>query len=141
MSDNQNRIDEQLCSPGQMAMRDVVQSLPEDTLSMAWRSSLNEKILEGAAKKRQRRRWLWFLAPSAGLAVACALATVVILGVGRHEQPADRGLEAAMVSMHRDLSSTQDVTGSGLNALETKNDVSSKPIDTIDLNESDIESL
>ena len=74
--------DAKLNSAGQMAIRSMIQALPEEPVSMAWRSALNEQLLASAAKQRKKRRLLWFASPAAGLTLVTALAFVVMFQPG-----------------------------------------------------------
>lgn len=120
---NYDPMDEKLEGASQQAIRSVVKGLPEDTLSMAWRSSLNEKILAEAAVKPKRRSVSWFLRPALGLGLACTLAVVVLFrghGVSPSSSlPADtEGLEAALVNVHQQATLASDVAGVGLSPVE-----------------------
>ena len=138
------RIDDSMLeSPAQDRMRELVSSLPEDSLSLAWRSQLNERLLESAGRSRRRSRMLWVLKPSLGLAMAGALAAVVMLKLDT-VQPVvahqNSGLEAALVQDHRSSVELTDMVGAGLNPLES-HPTSSYAADGSDWNEVDLDSL
>lgn len=122
MNPERNRdLDQRLESPAQRAVRDAVRQLPDEELSMAWRSSLNERLrAESAVQKRATRRWHLALRPALGLGMACALAAVVTfrLGSGPTSTPTpavlDSELEAALFSAHRQVVGHADVAGTGL---------------------------
>ncbi len=124
-------MDQRLEGAGQQQVAKVVQALPEETVSMAWRSALNEKVLL-ASKARQRAKvinWVW--RPTAGLALASALAIVFVMRTGAPVMSAPSGLtsnsvEAKLVAFHRDSSLAYDVSGPGLtntDAVEGKADL------------------
>jgi len=120
---NYDPMDEKLESASQQAMRAVVKGLPDDTLSMTWRSSLNEKLLAEVAAQPKRRRTVWFLRPALGLGLACTLAVVVIFrgttGAPNAQSTAGtEGLEAALVSVHRQATLDSEVAGVGVSPLE-----------------------
>ena len=56
----------------------TVRELPEDSVSLAWRSQLNERLFAEAGAKHHvaRRSWVW--RPALGLGLAGALARVVV---------------------------------------------------------------
>jgi hypothetical protein len=139
--------DKALESPAQKQVHELVSQLPEDSLSLAWRSALNEKLLATAPKPR-RSVWTWMMKPAAGLAVAGALAVVLISRTGISPSPSpvavnqttsNGQLEAALIQDHRELVQVSDVVGAGLNPEE------SSPSETLTLdgnwNEYDFESL
>ena len=138
-----SQIDEKLSSVGQQAIKGMVKSLPEDTLSMAWRSSLNEKLLEAAAKKRKKQRLVWVLRPALGLSLACALAVVVMFQpLGHKSMPVpDRGLESAIMSDHHNSVLLNEVSSAGLNANEVTSEVNPEDPDDGLWNDSDVQGL
>ena len=110
--------EDDLNSPAQRQMQDLVSHLPEDTLSMAWRSSLNEKLL-ATAPKPKRSVWSWLMKPAVGLGFAGALAVVLLVRTDvmapvATPTPSNGALEAALVRDHRDLVHMTDVVGAGL---------------------------
>jgi len=120
---NYDPMDEKLERASQQAIRSVVKGLPEDTLSMAWRSALNEKILAEAAVKPKGRSVVWFLRPALGLGLACTLAVVVLFrghGVSTNSSLPNGGdgLEAALMSVHQQTTLASDVAGVGLSPVE-----------------------
>jgi hypothetical protein len=124
--------DEAMASAGQEAMRAFVKSLPDDTLSLSWRSSLNEKLVQEAAARRRRTRLAWYLRPALGLGLACTLAVLVMFRSPHHAAPtpsdsplastAAGGLEAALVTTHRQSGYAWDVAGVGLSPTDPQSD-------------------
>lgn len=103
MNEPMNNVDEKLTRTE--SMRSLVHGLPEDSVSLRWRSELNEQILAMAAQpKRNRLALLW--RASAGVAVAGALAFAFI---------ANRPVGTPGVYVP---SSTPDVTAAILDAHE-----------------------
>jgi hypothetical protein len=85
-------------------------ALPEDEVSLAWRSKLNEKLLSSVKRRKKLALLPWI----GGLTTAAA-ASIVIFSVGVHRQteiPAavkSGSLEASMVSIHAaDASANSD---------------------------------
>lgn len=120
-------IDEKLQSTGQQAMRSVMKSMPDDMVSMAWRSSLNERLIAEAAKTKKPNRFLILLRPALGLGLACMLAGVWFInsahigGTPRATRVAVSSghLESALVSLHEQSEIGSEVAGVGLNPVET----------------------
>lgn len=153
--ENLNEIDERLNSAAQHAMRAVVGGLPEDSLSMAWRSTLNERILAEAATRQKRSRMTWFLRPALGLGLAGALAVAVFFhgpssapqshrtegAVARVATPSDGSLEAELVNTHRQTSLAYDVAGVGVTVNEVSYDSSSSAPHQTGWSEDDLENL
>jgi hypothetical protein len=110
----------QLNNAGQLAIRNLVRSLPEEPVSMAWRSSLNEQLLVMAAKKQKRRKLLWFATPTLGISMVTALAFVLM--IHPTNRPAivlpDRGIESAILSDHHSSTLSNEVSTAGLNLNE-----------------------
>ena len=93
-------------------MGNLVKSLPEDSLSLAWRSELNEQLREMAPKVR-RLAWLWqFGRPAVGLCLAGCLALVVTFRLA--VAPQGEGLEGALIQTVAETTTVRDVTGAGL---------------------------
>lgn len=144
------KFDSLLDQPGQAFVREAVRSMPDDSLSLSWRSALNEKLLAESEKKVKRRRFQLVWRPAFGLAVAGALATMWIIrpdsampGISSPSNRAEMSLEAALVDAHRLSSLESDVAGTGLRPLEqryvTRN--VSQDFELPDWNEIDIDSL
>jgi len=137
-------LDERLASAAQTEMRKVVKALPEDGLSLAWRSSLNERLMKTAVRQRRKQILGWIVKPAFGLAVAGALSVVLFT---RQLAPQSSsftstsgGIEASIVSAHREETSYVDIVGASLTPVEAKNDQSTG-LAAPDLGESDLESL
>jgi hypothetical protein len=115
--------DEMLECTSQLKVREMVSGLPDDSLSMAWRSALNEKLIAAGKVSRQRKRMNLILRPAFGLAVASALALVLVMQPSRIAPPSSTknpGLAAALVKDHRENVELTDMVGSGLNPLESR---------------------
>jgi hypothetical protein len=138
--------DAQLATPAQSAMREVVQALPEESLSMAWRSGLNERLIAEGARHQRRRRFFWMLRPAAGLAMAGALAAVFMIRTSSVPDvtPNTGGsdsFEAALLSAHNEASQFADVAGSGVRPMEAAYASRDHAPDDLGWSEVDIESL
>ncbi|MBS1718485.1 MAG: hypothetical protein JSS72_12215 [Armatimonadetes bacterium] len=73
-SSNIPNIDEALNSPSQKAVQEVVSNLPDEQVSMAWRSDLNQKLMAEVGSVRRKRFVLYRLSPALlGVGLAAAL--------------------------------------------------------------------
>jgi len=144
MMKRNDELEGKLATPDQQAMREVVRALPDETVSLAWRSALNEEILRMAPPIRRRDRFAWLMRPALGLACAGALAVAMLMHnpiASRTVQPANSGLEAALLDAHDQATGFADVTGGGLSVTEVSYGASHKPARTLEWSESDVESL
>jgi len=121
-------------------LQEVVRALPEDGLSLSWRSELNEKLL---ASQPVRRRGPWFAwKPVAGLVCAAALAMMFIMP--RSPEPGaatpSGSFEAKLLVEHAQSSRSRELVDVGLTAVEAKRS-SERSADLTDWNPSDLESL
>ena len=74
----EKELDSALRTESQKAVARLVHELPEDVLSLSWRSDLNQKLRFAAAKiDRKRKIHAWIVRPSLGLGLAAAMASVV----------------------------------------------------------------
>lgn len=83
ISDDLKLDDAQLDTAGQRAMASAVKALDEDTLSLAWRSSLSVKIAAAEQKKKRRAlslRWLSY-GSIASVGAAAVFMSMNIVGV------------------------------------------------------------
>ena len=111
-----NNIDERLSSESQIAMSNVVKSLPDDSLSMAWRSQLNERVLADHARFERKRRFWVFARPAMAAVAAASLAVVFIRRTPTPsvvQRPAG-SVEQTLIQAHVDTSQGMDVAGIGL---------------------------
>lgn len=115
---NSQMLDSQLESAGQQAIRKIVEGLPDDTLSMAWRSQLNERLLAASTVRRPRFRLSWIAMPAAGAAVAYALAVAVFLhapgtALPQAQPSHNYAVEAGLLDAYRQESVTHEIEGAG----------------------------
>ena len=135
--------DSQLNTPPQLAIQSAVRLLPDEPLSMAWRSSLNEQLLLVAAKQRKKRRLFWVASPLAGVSLATAMAVIVLIHPTIHAPKVvpTQSLETAILSDHHKSALSNDVTSAGLNLNEVTSDANSSPPEDGVWTEADVESL
>jgi hypothetical protein len=118
----EKELDLKLESEAQLQIRQAVRAMPEDTVSMAWRSELNQRVVAGIQAKQKKRRFAWILSPALGLGVAGALAVVLMTKtptvVNLPSASKAPALEESLVATHQDALRYTDVTGVGLNPDE-----------------------
>ena len=120
---NYKDLNEKLESTSQQAIKNLVSHLPEDTLSMAWRSSLNERLIKESTSKTRKFRFSWFAMPAAGLALAAALAVAVYVHPAAGSNPTSAGpqsavtksssLESGLLETYSQESISHEIIGSG----------------------------
>jgi hypothetical protein len=143
-----DRIDERLEESGQQVVRALVRDLPEEPVSLAWRSELNEKLNKAAASRRRVRRFWNITAPSLALSAACALAFMMLgrtgsqaPGIGQPTGPVVSrpapDLASELVNAHQEAVFVSDVAGSGLAPTE----VSESSAQHGNISDSDLELL
>lgn len=96
----EQELDELLNSKEQQELSRLVKSLPDDSLSLSWRSELNSKLRVQAEKTRKRRIFWMVGRPVAGLSLAavCALALFV--------KPTATPVKIAVENPHATIEST-----------------------------------
>ena len=145
MNSEHNSIeDAKLNSSGQQAIREMVRALPEEPLSMAWRSSLNEQLLVVAAKQQKKKRIMWFARPAAGgLSLAMCFALVMLFHSSA-PKPADvpsQSIESAILSDHHTSVLLGEVSNTGLNMNEVTSEANPSDPEDGQWTEADVESL
>lgn len=147
MPEDLGALDARLNSEAQVAMRDVVRALPEDSVSMAWRSALNERLLAEAVTPKRRFAWLNFSwRPAVGLALAGALAGIIIFrpnsaAPATSAHGATASLEAELITTHTQYATFVDVAGLGALPMDTAYASRQGTDETPDWSELDLESL
>ena|SRR5579871_1609421 len=128
---NEQELNTRLDSASQRQMREVVKALPEETLSLAWRSELNAKLREGTASQQRSRRFGWAWKPAAGLVAASALAFTLVFhqpSPAIEQAAAGSGLEKALVNHYVDSTASWEVAGDGVTVNEVKEAASANPV-------------
>ena len=110
------KLDVALNEKGQQFVAQAVKQIPAEELSLAWRSNLNEKLLQESAKvssTRKRINFVW--RPMAGVGVGAALAFALLV-----PRNADFSLvhpssvEASMMQAHIAADRSHELIGSAL---------------------------
>ncbi len=101
---------------GQQFVAQAVKQIPVEDVSLAWRSQLNEKLLQESAKvssTRKRINFVW--RPMAGVAVGAALAFALIVprndGVGSIQS---YSVEASLMQAHISADRSHELIGSAI---------------------------
>lgn len=116
-----SEIEEKLGSPEHLHVAKLVNKLPDEEVSLVWRSQLNERLLTVSRQLKRRQRLIWVWRPALGLGLAGLVAIVLVLPRGGQsvESPAPKpSVEAALVKAHHDTVLEDDVAGIGLNPAD-----------------------
>jgi len=111
-------------SESQGAVRRIVKSLPEDTPSLHWRSSLNERILALGPVKKGLTSLGIALRALAGAGLVGALALSVVFWQARTDSGATakaadgKSLAATLITEHRDSVESGEIAGPGISGNE-----------------------
>ena len=112
-------LDEELNSPAQIRVREVVRALPEETLSLTWRSELNTRLRAEVVRRKKLDIFGWVWKPTAGLALAGALAVAVFFHpVAVSSSGGD--LEKAMVNHYVDSTADREAAVDGVTPNEAR---------------------
>lgn len=126
---NSERVisDEQLDSTAQQSIASLVKRLPEENLSMSWRSSLNEKIRAEAEKRQKQRRARIVWSSSLGFGMAGAILFMLVApNMMRGSVPAATGtnktevLESSLYAMHQESVVLSAVSSTGVSYRQTQ---------------------
>ncbi len=138
----EQELDHLLSSEGSLKIRQAVQAVQEEHVSLAWRSQLNERLVGTIEAKQRKRRFRWILSPALGLGFAGALAVALFIKspTTPHSASLNTGpqLEESLIASHQDSLRYSDVTGVGLNTDEV---VTKRSPSTYDYNQFDFGSL
>ena len=135
-------LDELLNSPAQQAMRTTVQAIPQDGVSLQWRSTLNEKLhVLAPLRKRAALLAIGFRA-IAGVGLASLVCIALYSKFGA--QPEARkvmkaqNVASALIAEHRDSVASSEIAGPGIVDGESESRTAS---DTSDSGNADLETL
>lgn len=122
----------------QESMRLLVQALPDEEPSMAWRSELNER-LRAMTTSPKSKTWGWLWKPAAGLGLASLLVVTVFMKAGQPQTALagnETAMAQAMIQAHQQTVAHQELGTVPVEALSS--DSASVPTD---LNEVDLTTL
>jgi hypothetical protein len=106
-------LDGELSSPAQQRVREIVHSLPEETLSLSWRSDLNARLRSEAARRRKLNLFGWVWKPAVGVAFAAVLVLAFVArmpNMGPVERPRPN-VEQALIGSYVDTTASLDIAG------------------------------
>ena len=138
--EDEARLDALLHSDSQQAVRNAVRALPNDSLSLSWRSSLNEKLMQIRPVPKWKARLAVTWKPIAGLALAGCLAMMITLRVSTPPVHRSSNLEATLVSAYDEQANSDEIAGSGL-AIHEVSDTTRKTDSSSDWSESELTNL
>ncbi|HVT13566.1 MAG TPA: hypothetical protein VHE55_14975 [Fimbriimonadaceae bacterium] len=133
-------LEEELNSPEQLHVRELVRALPDETLSLTWRSGLNARLQSEMVRRRKLNLFGWVWKPAVGLALAGALAVAFIIPP-KGSAPARGGeLEKALVTHYVESTASWEVAGDGVSMGEVKDAVNQHTI-SVDPEQEDVGAL
>jgi hypothetical protein len=108
----------------QKPLQSLVRGLPEDDLSMAWRSQLNLKLLAESDRKHSKRKSIRFAAwgSSLGLGATTLVAAFVMMSSPKSLPTSDNVAQlksADLVQIHQETTAFANVSGTGATQVET----------------------
>lgn len=123
---NKMNIDEMLTRQEKSGLNQWAKATEDESLSMAWRSELNLKLMATEAKKSKKVRtvrWMWGGSLATGLAAITVL-TVLMPGLtsAPKASPKSATLVSEMVATHQESATLSDVSGTGAVDRETSLD-------------------
>lgn len=114
-------VDHGLSLEAGLRIREAVRALPDETLSLTWRSDLNERLAAAAGRRKKARLAALIWKPAAGLALAGALSVAfMVKTAGAPGSSSPAGLEDALVRNHLENISAFDVAGVGVTSGESE---------------------
>jgi len=138
--EEQAELDALLKSDSQQMIQRAVHALPEDSLSLSWRSELNERLRQARPVSRWRSRVAVAWRPALGLALAGCLAVMVTLKTTPTSPEHTGNLEASLVTAYDDSTTADELVGPGLSVHEV-NDTTKTQQTSSDWSESDLNNL
>ena len=133
----ERELDVRLESPGQAQMRESVRALPDDTVSLAWRSELNARLRKSYARRRRFDLFGWIWKPTAGLAIAGGLALVLFIHPGGSGTAGNGALERGLVNQYIETTTAREIAADGVTPNEAK-EAGESGTSTIDWDQEDV---
>jgi hypothetical protein len=138
--EEQAELDALLKSESQQMVQRAVRALPEDSLSLAWRSDLNERLRQVRPVSKWRSRVVIAWRPALGLALATCLAVMVTVKTTPPSPQHTGNLEASLVTAYDDSTTADELVGPGL-AVHEVNDTTRTQQTSSEWSESDLNNL
>jgi len=117
--EDNEKLDALLNSAGQQAIREAVNAMPEEQLSLAWRSDLNERLRQ----VRPTSKWRVTINATWKPAVMFALGGCLVMALMLRTTPLSSpkgsdNVEASLVAAFDDSANSEEVAGPGLGMHE-----------------------
>jgi hypothetical protein len=138
--DSHPELEALLKSETQQAIQRVVHSLPDESLSLSWRSDLNERLRQVRPQSKWRARVSASWRPALGLALAGCLALIITFRPQSPHVTNESSLEASMVGAYDDSANSEILAGPGL-AIHEVSETTQKRESSSDWTESDLNNL
>jgi hypothetical protein len=114
-------LNRELDSASQRLVREVVKSLPEEAVSLSWRSQLNDRLRAEADRRRKLDLAAWVWKPGVAIAVAGALAVAFVSRMPDMGPVTNSpGVEKVLVNSYIEGTASWAVAGEGITANEVK---------------------
>ena len=115
-------LDELLNSPSQQSMRQAVQALPQDSVSMQWRSTLNEKVRTLRPLRKKATLLVIGFRALAGVGLA-SVVCIALYSKFSAQPPAPKvkaqNVASALIAEHRESVASSEIAGPGIVGTET----------------------
>ncbi|MFY9232865.1 MAG: hypothetical protein WAO58_00210 [Fimbriimonadaceae bacterium] len=121
-----------------------IAELPEEQVSLAWRSLLNERVAQLAAGAKRRTRWISIWRPALGLGLAGALAAAFMMQAPSSSGPAfapKPAVEEALIQAHEMSVQGSEIAGAGLAEHEAVPVAYNADTELFDWSEIDVDTL
>ena len=138
--DDHAELDALLQSESQQMVQRAVGSLPEESLSLAWRSDLNERLRQVRPVSKWRAKFAVAWRPAFALALASCLAVILMVQQTPTNSHTGGTLEDSLVATYRETADADELAGAGL-LLHEVNDTTQVSETSGDSSEAEISSL
>lgn len=121
-----------------------IAEIPEEQVSLAWRSRLNERVAQIAAVTKRKTRWISIWRPALGLGLAGALAAAFMMRMAASSGPAfapKPAVEEALIQAHEMSVQGSEIAGAGLAQHEAVPVASNSESELFDWSEVDVDTL
>lgn len=137
----EERLNRALNGVDQQFVAQAIKRMPEDQVDLAWRSALNERLLQESGRHRAVRRRMSLLWRPMGLAAVAGAFALALLLPRENPSTSFQGkvqpIESTIVQVHSAAKSRYDLTGSAL-PVDATSQVANN---SFDWQPSDLESL
>jgi hypothetical protein len=115
----EEQLNAMLESKNSQAMRNLIQAMPEETVSLQWRSALNERLLSLAPTKKKISAAMVGLRALVGVGLATAVCLVVFVKADHGKSEAatlvdPASFASALITEHRQSVVSSEIAGPGI---------------------------